>query len=169
MTLLCFPFTLTLIPLPLYFYHLPLYVYPLPLPLLLYPYPYIFTLYPSICTLYPYPYPYTLTLIFLPFTLRFLPFTLTLKPVLCCLAMYFPQCCESGCPRVPRKPIAITADANPQVPPGCPLNSANAGPATFWRGAPRAVPWGIINIKEVETSRGAPRHPSGCSAVHAGH
>ena len=128
---------------------------------------YMFTLDPSMFSLYPYPY--TLTLIFLPFNLRFLPFTLTLKPVLCCLAMYFPQCCESGCPRVPRKPIAITADANPQVPPGCPLNSANAGPATFWRGAPRAVPWGIINIKEVETSRGAPRHPSGCAAVHAGH
>ena len=83
--------------------------------------------------------------------------------------LYFPQCCEPGCPRVPRKLVAMTAYGHPQVPPGCPLNSENVGPATFWRGAPRAVPWGIINIKGVETSRGAPLYPSGWPPLPAGH
>ena len=51
----------------------------------------------------------------------------------------------------------------PRVPLGCPPCSQNASPATVWWGAPRAVPWGIINIKREETDRGAPLFP------HAGH
>ena len=77
----------------------------------------------------------------------------------CKAAPGFPHGCTTGCPQGPHKPRVKCVCAKPRVPLGCPPCSQNASPATVWWGAPRAVPWGIINIKREETDRGAPLFP----------
>ena len=77
----------------------------------------------------------------------------------CKAAPGLPHGCTTGCPQGAHKPMVKCVCAKPRVPLGCPPCSQNASPATVWWGAPRAVPWGIINIKREETDRGAPPLP----------